>query len=71
MRFIDLRQQQVQDPSLLKIFSGSTGVQRGQTAESWAQQQGVSLTAPVDLYQGGVPYYLLIVGSPERIPFEF
>lgn len=67
---IDLRRQQVQDPSLFKIFSGATGVQPGQTAASWAQQRGVSLTAPVNPYQG-VPYYLLIVGSPERIPFEF
>jgi hypothetical protein len=68
---IDLRRQQVQDPSLFKIYAGATGVQPGQTADSWARQQGVSLTAPVDPYQGGVPYYLLIVGSPERIPFEF
>ena len=68
---IDLRRQQVQDPALFKVFSGATGVQPGQTAESWARQQGVSLTAPVDPYQGGVPYYLLIVGSPERISFEF
>jgi hypothetical protein len=68
---IDLRRQQVQDPSLFKIFSGATGVLPGQTAASWAQQRGVSLTAPVDPYHGGVPYYLLIVGSPERIQFEF
>lgn len=67
---IDLRRQQVQDPALFKIYSGATGVQPGQTAASWAQQRGVSLTAPVNPYQG-VPYYLLIVGSPERIPFEF
>jgi len=67
---IDLRRQQVQDPLLFKIFSGATGVQPGQAAASWAQQRGVSLTAPVNPYQG-VPYYLLIVGSPERIPFEF
>ena len=67
---IDLRRQQVQDPTLFKIFSGPTGVQPGQTAASWAQQRGVSLTAPVDPSQG-VPYYLLIVGSPERISFEF
>ena len=68
---IDLRKQQVQDPTLLKIYAGNTGVLPGQTAASWAQQRGVSLTAPVNPYQGGVPYYLLIVGSPDRISFEF
>jgi hypothetical protein len=70
---IDLRSRQVQDPKLFGIFDGPTngGVLPGQTADSWAQQRGVSLTAPVDPYQGGVPFYLLIVGSPDRIPFEF
>jgi hypothetical protein len=74
---IDLRRSQVQDPTqpprLFRIFSGAAngGVLPGQSAASWAQQQGVSLTAPVDPYQGGVPYYLLLVGSPDRIPFEF
>jgi hypothetical protein len=70
---IDLRSRQVQDPKLFKIYEGPTngGVLPGQTADSWAQQRGVSLTAPVDPYQGGVPFYLLIVGSPDRIPFEF
>src|SRR5436305_1028160 len=55
---------------LHQVFSGNRGVQPGQTAEGWARQHGVSLTAPVDPTQG-VPYYLLIVGSPERISFEF
>jgi hypothetical protein len=68
---IDLRKSQVQDPCLFKVFSGSTGVLPGQTAASWAQQRGVSLTAPVNPYTGGVPFYLLIVGSPDRISFEF
>jgi len=70
---IDLRQKQVQDPNLFKVFSGADkgGVLPGQTAASWARQRGVSLNAPVDPYQGGVPYYITIVGSPERIPFEF
>jgi hypothetical protein len=70
---IDLRQRQVQDPHLFKIYNGPSngGILPGQTADSWAQQRGVSLTAPVDPYQGGVPFYLLIVGSPGRIPFEF
>jgi hypothetical protein len=67
---IDLRRAQVQDPNLFKTYVGNDGVRPGQSAESWAQQHGVSLTALVDPSQG-VPYYLLIVGSPERIPFEF
>jgi hypothetical protein len=70
---IELRQSQVQDPHLFNIFQGPAkgGVLPGQTAAGWAQQRGVSLTAAVDPYQGGVPFYLLIVGSPDRIPFEF
>ena len=68
---IDHRKSQVQDDRLFQVFSGSRGVLPGQTAASWAQQRGVSLTAPVSPYQGGVPYYMLIVGSPERISFEF
>ncbi len=67
---IDLRGGQVQDTTLFKKFLGNDGVLPGQSAESWARQHGVSLTAAVDPSQG-VPYYLLIVGSPERIPFEF
>lgn len=68
---IDLRKSQVQDDRLFQIFSGTRGVQPGQTADSWAQQRGVSLTALVDPYAGGVPFYILIVGSPDRISFEF
>lgn len=67
---IDLRKSQVQDPTLFKVFSGNTGVLPGQTAASWAQQRGVSLSAQVDPSRG-VPYYLLIVGGPDRISFEF
>jgi hypothetical protein len=40
-----------------------------QTAQQWTQQHGASLTAPV--VPSVVPYYVLIVGSPERIPFSF
>src|SRR5215472_4050695 len=68
---IDMRRADVQDPALFKMFVGNDGVLPGETADQWAGRHGVSLTAPVDPYQGGVPYYLLIVGSPERIPFEF
>ena len=67
---IDLRGAQVQDANLFRKYVENDGVQPGQSAENWAQRHGVSLTALVDPSQG-VPYYLLIVGSPERIPFEF
>ncbi len=70
---IDLRRKQVQDPNLFKLFTGADpltgGVLPNQTAADWAYRHGVSITAPVDPLK--VPYYLLIVSSPERIPFEF
>jgi len=67
---LDLRKKQVQDPVLFRIFEGATGVQDRQSAASWAMSRGVSLAAPVDPFQG-VPYYLLIVGSLDRIPYDF
>jgi hypothetical protein len=67
---LDLRRKQVQDEKLFKIFEGREGAHPGQPADNWARQRGVSLTAAVDPRKG-VPYYLLIVGSPREIPFEF
>jgi hypothetical protein len=52
------------------VFDGPTTYRAGDTAESWlARQNGVRLD--VVNPDNGVPYYLLIVGSPEVIPFEF
>ena len=68
---IDLRHTQVADDNLFKVFEGNdSGVRPGQTADNWVQYRGVSLTAQVDP-TAGVPYYVLIVGQPDRIPFEF
>jgi hypothetical protein len=67
---IDWRKEQVKDDSLFAVFNGADGVQLGQKAGSWADSKGVSLVAPVSPSKG-VPYYLLIVGSPQRIPFGF
>jgi hypothetical protein len=67
---LDLRRKQVQSPKLFKIFEGREGAHQGQLADNWARQRGVSLTAAVDPRMG-VPYYLLIVGSPQQISFEF
>ena len=67
---LDWRKGQVNDEKLFKVFEGNAGVRPGQTAGSWAATKGVSLAAPVSPRRG-VPYYLLMVGSPQRVPFEF
>jgi hypothetical protein len=67
---LDLRKSQVKDDQLFRIFEGSTGAHIGQTASSWAMSRAVSLSAPVSP-KHGVPVYLLLVGSPQQITFEF
>jgi hypothetical protein len=67
---LDWRKSQVNDDKLFRIFEGPAGVRPNQTAGSWALAKGVSLAAPVGPRRG-VPFYLMIVGSPQRIPFEF
>lgn len=64
------RQSIVNDVKLFRVFDGPAGVRPSQTASSWAANKGVSLTAPVNPLKG-VPYYLMIVGSPQRISFDF
>jgi hypothetical protein len=70
---IELRRNQVGDENLFKIFAGDEGVQPGHAADDFAARvkpSGVSLTAAVDPY-AGLPYYVLLVGQPDRVPFEF
>jgi hypothetical protein len=67
---LQLRERQVQDQKLFKVFEGNSGVRPKETAANWAMRTGVSLVAPVEPTDG-VPYYLLIVGPPARISFEF
>jgi hypothetical protein len=66
---LKLREQQVANPAYFKIFDGAQGVLPDQTAISWLANMGVGL-ATVDP-DNGIPYHLLIVGSPTRISFEF
>src|SRR4030095_9372635 len=67
---LEWRKSQVNDDKLFKIFEGNAGVRPGQTAGSWAATKGVSLAAPVSPRRRA-PYYLLMIGSPQRVPFEF
>lgn len=66
---LDHRRAQVGDESLFKIFEGPNGYQPGQTASKWLAGRNVRM----DVVEPGlgVPFYLLIVGPPEEIPFEF
>ena len=60
---------------LFQIFSGARGWQTGESATDWLARQGkkgrkgpgLDLVNP----EQGVPYYLLIVGSPEAVPMQF
>ena len=66
---LDLRKQQVADERLFVTFEGATGYLPGQTASAWLSKRGVSMN--IVNPRGGVPFYLLLVGPPDEIPFEF
>jgi hypothetical protein len=55
--------------TLFKVFDGADAPRAGESARDWLARHNVSLNV-VDPFQG-VPFYLLIVGSPQEIPFEF
>jgi len=69
---IELRQRQVGNDALFKIFDGGESFQKGDTAETWLSRRSADGIPMADVDPAkGVPFYLLIVGSPEEIPFEF
>ncbi len=63
---IDLRREQAGDK--FKIFAGVDGYRPGESKTAFLARHGAG-PGPVD--PAKVPYYLLIAGSPERIPFQF
>ena len=54
---------------LFKVFEGPAGVKDGDDARKWLERHGAGLSI-VDP-EHGVPLYVLLVGSPVEIPFEF
>ena len=69
---LDLRREQAtrKSESRYKEFSASTGYRLGDTHRTFLARSLVEASQPADPDRG-VPYYLLIVGSPEQIPFSF
>jgi hypothetical protein len=66
---LDRRKAQVGDERLFKVFEGPAGYQPGDTAGGWLARHKVRMDVVDPLL--GVPYYVLIVGPPDEIPFEF
>jgi hypothetical protein len=59
---------------LFRIYEGKDGYRPGDKAGSFLMRpplRNARPEDPVDPENTGVPYYLLIVGSPELIPFKF
>ena len=63
---IELRRQQAQDR--FKICEGGNGYRRGESKSKFLRRWKIG-PGPVD--PDKLPYYLLIVGSPEAIPYRF
>lgn len=55
--------------ALFRVFEASDGYRLGESCTQWLARQGVAMHV-VDPLEG-VPFYLLLAGSPEEIPFEF
>ena len=60
---------QTQAEAYFKIFAGALGYRTGESKDAFLARHGVGpgLVDP----EAGVPYYLLIVGSPGEIPYDF
>jgi hypothetical protein len=52
-----------------KIFDGSEGYRPSDTANDWLKRRNVRMD--VVNPESGVPFYLLLVGPPDELPFEF
>jgi len=51
------------------VFDGAQGYLAGDTAADWLKRRNVRMDVVEP--ELGVPFYLLLVGPPEEIPFEF
>ncbi|HOT91994.1 MAG TPA: hypothetical protein PLJ78_07880 [Anaerolineae bacterium] len=56
---------------LYRVFDGKDGYAPGEDARTFLRRFHADPSHPANPKETGVPYYLLLVGSPEEIPFEF
>ncbi len=66
---IEHRRRQVNNEDLFQIFENERGVRPTDSPKGWVQRHGADFmeVEPTN----GVPLYLLLIGSPRQIPFEF
>ena len=69
---LDQRKLQSQETreGFFREFAGVDGYRPGEYRASFLARHGVDASQPADPGRG-VPYYLMIVGDPEQIPFRF
>lgn len=60
-----------QEKPLYQVYDGGKGYRPGEDARAFLSRLGTDPSQPADPEKTGVPYYLLLVGSPVEIPFEF
>lgn len=63
-----LRRREDQAGKRFRVLAGVQGYKEGDSKVTFLSRHGLG-AGPVD--PEGLPYYLLLVGSPEEIPFEF
>ncbi|MBN2391536.1 MAG: hypothetical protein JXR84_12495 [Anaerolineae bacterium] len=56
---------------LYKVYMDEEGYRPGENARNFLSRHNADPSQPANPKGNGVPYYLLLVGSPEEIPFEF
>ena len=66
---LDRRKDQTGGGNLFRIFEGPTGYQPGDSASAWLARRNVRMDVVDPVL--GVPFYVMLVGPPDEIPFEF
>ncbi len=61
---IEHRRQQIKNDGIVKILEYKPG-------EKWEEWLGHHGVAPGSVQPGKIPFYLLLIGSPAKMPFEF